>query len=332
MVDYSNKRFDLYFESDYDYSNYLEGLKRALDDIQNYISIPKKITIQAKVILNKGSQLGGTAPSSQYTVVHDGKSINIPSSLFSRDYTIMDINAEFYHQDNRWTFNGGSFDFVAIAVHELYHGLGFYSNIEPFFDQYGLYTTTIPKQEMQKVFLPPTLYDYHIECDGTRLVDILDGFSRICISKANLINTTPLAVQVAAYDLVPKDTRDRLKTMMTTPGSCYFKSDFITMELYTSKEMPAAVLSHSANSEPDLMHSKYREKVSYGGTEGYEAVLQALGYGNSELNYIETVSDNCQTIVSTNQLQDAQSRIDAGEFNSASQFHFIFSLMLFILF
>ena len=318
MADYSNELFDLYFASDFNFKDYLSGLKIALDAVQKIIPTRnKRIAVQASVKQNSASTLGGTAPGAQYTIQYNSANINIPSALYIKDYAIMDIISVFYHQNNRWTFNGGNYDFVAIAVHEIFHGLGFYSNIEPFFQYFGLYTTFLPQQDIQPVFLPPTIFDYHISCNNVKLLELLEDYTTICVSKDFLSNSSQLAIKVAAYELVPESTRDKMNQYMSTPNSCTFESNLINFELFSGTDLKPAVMSHSSYTEKGiLMHAKYKDGVTYDGVEYYGSVLNVLGY-DQNVTFEVAMINNCKKMISDINIQQAQSRIDAGEFRSS---------------
>eukprot|EP00835_Amoeboradix_gromovi_P006572 NODE_801_length_4112_cov_0.079990.p2 type:complete len:339 gc:universal NODE_801_length_4112_cov_0.079990:2302-1286(-) len=333
-MDYSNNLFDLYLKSDTYFNEYLEGLIKGLDDIEKTIVSSKRISIQATVKMKSQSttQLGGTAPGSQLTVTYDGKNINIPSALnVKNNGRTVDIVTEFYHQENRWTFNGGKYDFVAIAVHEIYHGLGFYSNIEPFYDNFGLYVSSVPRGSMQSVFLPPTIFDFHIVCQGTPLMDVLVDYTSVCISNELLLNSSQLAIQVAAYELVPIKTRNLLNSFMKTPNSCSFESGPVKIELF-SGDMKSAVMSHSSYDEPGvLMHAKYKDVVNYDGVEYYDSVLSEIGY-RGNFTFESSEPDVCKLIINNDNIQKAQQRIDSGEFDRSSSLNCLnyFNLLLFM--
>eukprot|EP00834_Sanchytrium_tribonematis_P003630 NODE_147_length_15617_cov_0.576750.p2 type:complete len:334 gc:universal NODE_147_length_15617_cov_0.576750:5820-6821(+) len=315
MVDFENDVFSLKLVSNIHYNDYLNGLKDALNDLQQYIQINKKIQIIASIIPKSGTQLGATAPASQYTI-YNTRYYNIPSALSPNNN--LDIVAEFYHQDQRWTFDGGNYDFKAIATHEMLHGLGFYSNVEPFYQYFGLYTSTTPKTALQPIFLPPTDFDMHIYCNNIPLYQLLLPFLNICVPNTILLNHASMVIQAAAYVMVGDTHLNELQNTLSIPNNCQFQSKSVNFTLFTGTNMKQAILSHtSQDSNPVLMRPKYPPNINYQGINPYQLMLNELGYHENQSNH-EFIFEmpNCSQIMNETHLQLAQSRLDNGDFQS----------------
>ena len=280
------------FELELSCSNRCEIFRKATMDVLNefasYLNIKSRIKVDMKItsldmIQASHSVVLGFAKPTQYVLLqNDNGSFLYPTALAKQLVSMnfkSDIYAEIVDLEGRWDFEGGEKDLKFVIAHELAHGLGFISTISTVNGispdiVYG----SLFSQELSFIFSKPTIFDYFVKCNSTRLSHIINEY-QLC-SKYNPSLSSAL-VKKEALEYVNKDTKSSLLSYLTTPNACLFSSPSITFPVHAAKditELQTNVISHSLSTDTtlELMHPSGEAKFK--NLNPIMKVLYELGY------------------------------------------------------